>query len=117
MLSFPCTLGVYLEGVELLCPECLHLLKPRLQGDEGLGAQPVHAKAGILLSPLSFDFDEAAGPQHPQVPAHSGTTHSGRYCKFARPEGALLEQLHYMAPGGIGERSERCVKFIHHQLL
>ncbi len=59
MLSFPCALDVNLEGVELLCPECLHLVEPRLQGDEGLG---------------------------------------------------------YVAPGGIGQRSERCVKFIHHRI-
>ena len=114
MLSFLCALGVNLEGVELLYPECLHLVEPRLQGDEGLGAQPVHAKAGVLFDPLPFDFDEAAGPEHSQVPAHGGTAHPGNCREFAGPAGTLLEQLHYVAPGGIGQRSERGVKFIRH---
>jgi hypothetical protein len=116
MLSFLCALSVNLEGVELLSPECLHLVEPCLQGDEGLGAQPVHAKAGVLVGPLPFDFDKTAAPEHPQVPAHGRTAHPRRSREFASPAGAMLEQLHYVAPGGIGQRSERCVKFIHHQI-
>lgn len=38
------------EGVELFGPERLHLVEPRLQGHEMIGAQPVHAKAGIVVS-------------------------------------------------------------------
>ena len=34
--------ALVLEGAELLGPECLHLVKPRLQGDEWLRAQPVY---------------------------------------------------------------------------
>ena len=41
-----------LEALELVGPEGLHLVKPRLQIDKGLRSQPVHPQASILLHRL-----------------------------------------------------------------
>jgi hypothetical protein len=114
VFSFLCTLDVGLEGAELVGPERLHLVKPRLQGNERLRAQPVHAKASVLVDPLLLDFDEAAGPEHSQVPAHRRTAHRGSGGEFASPAGTLSEHFYHLAPGWVGQRSERSVKIIDH---
>src|SRR5258708_38760240 len=59
MLSFLGALSVVLEGLELIGPQRLHLVEPRLQGDERSRAQPVHAKTRIMGVLILFDFDEA----------------------------------------------------------
>jgi len=103
------------EGPELFGPERLHLVEPGLEGAEGLGAQPVDAKASVVGNPLlfNFNFDEAAGPEHSQVAAHGGTAHRAGLGKFASPARTFPEQFHHLTPGGIGQCSERGIKIIH----
>ena len=53
-----------LEGFELVCPERLHLVEPRLQGDERSRAQPVHAKTRVSLFLLSVFGNSSSLPAH-----------------------------------------------------
>ncbi len=71
-----------LEALELVRPEGLHLVKPRLQIDKWLRSQPVHPQASILLHRLLriINLDQAAGPQYPQVSAHCRTAHHASTC-------------------------------------
>jgi len=103
------------EGVELFGPERLHLVEPRLESDKGLGAQPVDAKASVVDNPLLFNvnFNEAAGSEHSQVAAHRGAAHRAGLGKFASSARTFAEQFHHLAPGGVGQCSERGIKFIH----
>ncbi len=103
------------EGVELFGPERLHLVEPRLESDKGLGAQPVDAKASVVGNPLlfNFNFDEAAGPEHSQVPAHGGAAHQAGLGKFASPARTFPEQFHHLTPGGVSQCSECGIKIIH----
>ncbi len=68
-----------LEALELVGPEGLHLVKPRLQIDKWLRSQSVHPQASILLYRLLriINLDQAAGPQ---VSAHCRTAHHTSTC-------------------------------------
>lgn len=116
MLSFLGALSVVLEGLELIGPQRLQLVEPRLQGDERSRAQPVHAKTRIMGALILFDFDEATRSEHPQVPTHCWAAHRASRSEFASPPRAFSKEFHHMTPGGVGQRSKRSVKFVIHVL-
>ena len=61
-------LDVTLERRQLLVPVGLDLVEPSPGGGHGLGAQPEHPRACVLLR--SFIGDHASLEQHSEVPAH-----------------------------------------------
>lgn len=100
-----------LEGTELLTPERVDLIEPRLQGDEGLRAQPVHAHPGISVERVRLD--QPVGPEDPQVPAQSGAAHTGGGSQLAGPSGAPGQQMDHPSAGGIGQGRESVVQVVH----
>ncbi len=103
-----------LEGFELIGPERLHLVEPCLEGDEGLGTQPVDAYTRVVADALGCDFDQAAGAQYAQVPAHGGTAHRGRGGELAGTARTLAEQVHHLPASRVGQGGQRPIEFIHH---
>jgi hypothetical protein len=106
-----------LEGIKLVAPECLYLVEPCLEINEGFGAQPVYAHASIVIDLLlfEFNFDEAAGSEHAQVPTHCGATHRGSSGKLTGAARTFSEKFHHMAPGRVSQRGERSVKIFTHR--
>jgi len=116
MFSFLSTLDVSLEGVELVGPKRLYLVEPHLEVDERLWEQPVHAQARVVFDLLLFypDLDEAAGPQYPQMPAHGRPAQRASGRQLTGPARTFSKQFHHLAPGGVGQSSERGVKISNH---
>jgi hypothetical protein len=105
---------VGLESAELVGPERLHLVKPRLKGEKGLGTQSVYTKTGIVIGWFLFDFNQAAGSKYAQVSAHRRTADRSSRGKFTGPPRTFAEKFHHLTPRGVGQRSERSINIINH---
>jgi hypothetical protein len=102
---------VFLERAELLGPEGVHLVEPRLQRHEVLGAQRVHAAAGVVFEHLHVD--ETSCAQHLEVPAHRGAGHAGAGSELAGPAWALAQHLDDVTSSRVRKSDEGGVKIVH----
>ena len=103
------------EGPELLGPERLDLVEPRLQGDKRLRPESVHAQASVLVDELGLD--EPALAQHAQVPAHRWTAHPDARRQLARSLRPGAEEVDDGAASRIRERGQSDVhrgKIVRH---
>jgi len=105
VFSFLLALDMILESAKLIGPEPLYLVEPGLKINERFGAQAVHTKPCILVDPLLFDFDQATGPEYPQMPAHRRATRRDSGSQFTNSPGTFSQQFHYLTPGWISQRA------------
>lgn len=97
-----------LEGCELAAPE---RVQPALQRSQPLRAQRVDACARVVVERLRID--KAALAQDPQVAAHRGRADARRHRELSRSPWPLAQQVDYVSPSGIGERSKCLIEIIH----
>src|SRR6516162_2938414 len=90
--------------MQLLTPVRLHLVEPRLDGDDRIGTQAEHAHPRVIGRAL---IDHDAGiEQHSQVPAHSRTGYAGRVEILPRPPRTFAQQLHNVASSWVDQPLE-----------
>jgi hypothetical protein len=104
---------VLLERTELLGPERLHLIQPRLHGRKTVRLQRVDP-----ASRVSFEYiggDETRRAQHLEVPAQRSCWHPDRVRKLAGPPRARPEKFHHAPPCRVGEGAQQLIKVIHNE--
>jgi hypothetical protein len=92
------------EATELVGPERLDLIEPRLQRQDRLGPQLVEPPPGVGV--VGPGLDEPAPPQHAQVPAHGRRGHADVGGEVAGRSRAEPEQIDDPASGRVGQRGE-----------
>src|SRR6516162_7559574 len=98
--------------MQLLAPVSLHLVEPRLDGDDRIGTQAEHTHPRVIGRAL---IDHDAGiEQHSQVPAHSRTGYSCRVGNLPRPPRTFAQQLHNVASSWVGQRLEHRSDVVKH---
>jgi hypothetical protein len=96
--------GVRLERAELLAPVGLHLIKPRLQGDEWLSPELKNADARVIGQALVLD--EPVLEQDAKVATHRRGRGAG---PFRQPAGSLRtfgEQLDHPTARPVSQHFE-----------
>lgn len=101
-----------LEGIELIGPERLHLIEPRLKGRERLRSQVVQVHAGIARD--AFVRDQPTRSQLSQMLAHRRSAHASGGSQLTRAARPLAEQFHDVPPGRVRKRCKQIVKISNH---
>ena len=103
--------GVLLEGAELFRPRRLHLVQPRLQGDEAGGTKAVETAPGVVDQ--GVHLHQAALAQDAEVAAEGGAGHLDVVGQVAGPARPTLQHVDHPPTGGVGQGGQRRVQVIN----
>ena len=99
-----------LERTELLGPEGMHLVEPRLQGDEAFRPEPVDPASGVLAEHV--DVHEPALPKDPKVAAQRRSRHVDVVGQVTGAAGCYAQEVDDASSRGVGECRKRAVEVV-----